>query len=252
MALMQNQAGGYQFLPGSNAFSSGIVALPGFEVVRVHLRHPLPYQRGFDLIVRHLETQGRSRAALCAIELRTPKPFSFVAFTAFNQEYWQFLTDWHPPWAQQNPLARTNVVPGVRPPDEPVLLAFSYTVPGIDTSMPSTFIISGAGEVRNQTLAPANIVRYGEISIEALREKAAQVMYIMTTRLQKLNLSWAEAMAASVYTVHPLQPFLVSEILNVIDHASIHGVHWYYSRPPVEGLEFEMDIRSVRREIQLH
>jgi hypothetical protein len=63
--------------------------------------------------------------------------------------------------------------------------------------------------------------------------------------------TWAEAMAASIYTVHPLQSFLVSEILDVIGQASIHGVHWYYSHPPVQGLEFEMDLRGVRRELRL-
>jgi hypothetical protein len=31
----------------------------------------------------------------------------------------------------------------------------------------------------------------------------------------------------------------------------VHGVHWYYSHPPIQGIEFEMDIRGVRREIRL-
>jgi len=29
------------------------------------------------------------------------------------------------------------------------------------------------------------------------------------------------------------------------------GLNWYYARPPVIGLEFEMDVRSVAREIVL-
>jgi hypothetical protein len=251
MPLIQNQAGGYQFLPGIETFSGGVVALPGFDIVRATL-HPLPaYQQGFDVIARHLEAQGRPRAALCAIELRTPEPLSFAAFAAFNQEYRQFLAQWDIPMQPSNPLARTNVVPAVRPPAEAALFAFSYTVPSRDRHGHPTFVLSGAGEVRSQSLTPAHIVCYNQISADAVREKAAQVMYILSVRLKGLNLSWAEAMVASVYTVHPLHPFLVSEILGVIDHTSLHGVHWYYSHPPVEGLEFEMDVRSVQREIRL-
>jgi hypothetical protein len=33
--------------------------------------------------------------------------------------------------------------------------------------------------------------------------------------------------------------------------AAVHGVHWYLSRPPIEGLEYEMDMRGVRREVRL-
>jgi hypothetical protein len=30
--------------------------------------------------------------------------------------------------------------------------------------------------------------------------------------------------------------------------SAVHGLHWFYSRPPIVGLEFEMDLRGVRRE----
>jgi len=32
---------------------------------------------------------------------------------------------------------------------------------------------------------------------------------------------------------------------------AIHGVRWFPSRPPVVGLEYEMDLRGVVREVLL-
>jgi hypothetical protein len=47
----------------------------------------LPYRAGFALIDRYLATVGRPAAALCAIELRSPRPWSMEDFRAFNAEY---------------------------------------------------------------------------------------------------------------------------------------------------------------------
>jgi len=30
-----------------------------------------------------------------------------------------------------------------------------------------------------------------------------------------------------------------------------HGVTWHHSRPPIETIEFEMDVRGCRREVVL-
>lgn len=251
--LLEYLPGGYLFLSGNEAFSGGVVALPGFEIVRVTLHSPIPYQPGFTMIENHLKAQGRPIAALCGVELRSPRPFSFAEFADFNLVYQSLLSERGLMVQEQCPIARTNVAPAFRPPAEPVLYAFSYTVPVMETAGhgSTTFVVSGAGEVRQRTIAPETIVRFGETSAEAVREKAAQVMHIMCTRLSRLNVTWAEVMEASIYTVHPMQSFLVTEILDVIGQASVHGVHWYYSHPPVKGLEFEMDIRGVRREFRL-
>jgi hypothetical protein len=34
-------------------------------------------------------------------------------------------------------------------------------------------------------------------------------------------------------------------------YVAIHGVRWFPSRPPIQGLEYEMDLRGVFREIVL-
>jgi hypothetical protein len=41
------------------------------------------------------------------------------------------------------------------------------------------------------------------------------------------------------------------EILPLAGPAAIHGVHWFPSRPPIQGLDYEMDLRGVRREVLL-
>ena len=72
--------GGYRFLPGISAFSSGTVAMPGHEIVHVTLASPIPWRDGFARIDRHLRTENRPRTALCGIELRSPQPFTFDGF----------------------------------------------------------------------------------------------------------------------------------------------------------------------------
>jgi hypothetical protein len=74
-------------------------------------------------------------------------------------------------------------------------------------------------------------------------------MEIMQARLTGLGADWSRVTAIDVYTAHPIDGFLVDEILRPAGPAAIHGVHWFPSRPPVQGLEFEVDLRGVSREI---
>jgi hypothetical protein len=71
----------------------------------------------------------------------------------------------------------------------------------------------------------------------------------MQARLSGLHVLWADATSVDVYTVQSLHPFLADTILEIIGEAAGRGVHWFYSRPPIIGLEFEMDVRGVQREI---
>jgi hypothetical protein len=251
MKLTDNPKGNYRFLTGIAPYSSGVVAAPGYEIVHVTLLQPLPYQRGFELIAQHLTTQRRTRHALCAIELRSPQPFTFAGFAEFNQGYQEILTDWELLVERQNPVARTNVAPAVRPPDEPVLYAFSYTAPSDNLARAPTFVVAGAGDLVDGALSPEAIVRVGETSVEAMTEKATYVMDRMQARLAGLGVTWPDVSGVNIYTVQPLQPFLATTVLEVMGPAAAHGVHWFYSRPPIVGLEFEMDMRGVRQEIRL-
>jgi hypothetical protein len=250
MSVFHNQRGGYHFLSGIAPYSAGVAAALGYEVVRATLQAPLPYRRGFELIERWLAGEGRPRAALCAIELRAPRPWSFAGFAEFNVGYVRLLQAWDLLLDGRNPIARTNVAPEVAAPSEPALYAFSYTMPRADPAGPPTFVVAGAGELPEGTLSPEAIVRPGEISAAAVAEKAAFVIGLMRGRLAGLGAGWADVTAVGLYTVHSPEPFLRG-ILEELGPAAIHGIIWHYSRPPIAGLEFEMDMRGVRRELRI-
>ena len=138
------RAGGFRFLPVDGPFSAGVAADPGFEIARVHAPHHTPLAKGFRLIEETLQQSGRPPTALCAVELRIPKPFGRAEWEDFNGGYvaqwkrWEATVDGHIPGA------RTNVAPEFEPPSEPCLHAFSYTAEA-DTRR-HDFVISGTPE----------------------------------------------------------------------------------------------------------
>jgi len=239
--------GGYRFLPGIPPFSSGAAAATGHQVVHATLRAPIPWRDGFALIDRHLQAEGRPRSALCAIELRSPAPFSFDGFDTFNAGYRALLTEWKLLVDGENPIARTNVAPVVGAPTEPCLYGFGYTIPG--AAPRPTFIVAGAGEMRERGVGVDGIVRHGETSPAAMREKAAHVMGIMQARLQGLGVAWPDVTTIDIYTAQPIDSFLADTVLRPAGASAIHGVRWFPSRPPIVGLEYEMDLRGVAREV---
>lgn len=248
--LRDVSAGGYRFLPGISAFSSGVVATSGWEIVHVTLAAPIPWRDGFARIDRHLREAGRPRAALCGIELRSPAPFTFGGFDDFNQSYRALLADWKILVNDDNPIPRTNVAPVLAAPREPSLYAFSYTVAGATPAL--TFVVAGAGEMRERAQGADGIVRHGDTSPDAMCEKARFVMATMQERLRALGGTWDRVRAIDVYTAHPIHELVHHEILPQAGPAAIHGVRWFPSRPPIEGLEFEMDLRGVARELVLY
>ena len=241
--------GNYRFLPGVAPFSSGAVADPGYQVIHVTLRRPMPWRKGFDLIDAHLSAEGRPRQALCAIELRIPEPLTGEGFDTFNAGYRALLTEWDILLNGENPIARTNVAPVVGAPSEPSLYGFAYTAPGGPDA--PTFIVAGSGETRDRSLDAKGLVRFGETSPAAMREKAAYVMGVMRDRLHNLGADWPDVTAINVYTVHPIESFLADVILREAGAAAIHGVTWHLSGPPVKDIEFEMDMRGVARRLWL-
>jgi hypothetical protein len=247
--LKDAKAGHYRFLPGIPAFSSGVVAMEGFEIVHATLAAPLPWREGFARIERHLREAGRPRTALCGIMLRSPVPFTFEGFEEFNRGYRALLDEWGILVDGDNPIPRTNVAPVIAAPREPSLYAFSYTVAG-QTPQP-TFLVAGAGEMREGVRGPDGIVRLGDTSPDGMREKARRVMAIMQERLRGLGGAWERVTAIDVYTAQPIHGLVEPEILALAGPAAVHGVRWYPSRPPIQGLEFEVDMRGVAREIVL-
>ena len=244
--LFLNERGGYRFLEGIEPYSSGVIAEPGREIVHVRLVELMPWHDGLLSARRYLESLGIDHHALCGVELRCPRPHSMGGFIEFNGQYRALLEDWDM-WVEgQNPVARTNVAPVVDPPAETMLHAFSYVTTN-DTTL-ATFVVAGGGELPHRDLDSKHIIRAGDLSDAALREKAECVIGIMRRRLNKLGASDSRISTIDVYTAHRLERSLSDIIIPGIPIASRLGVNWYYSRPPIEDIEFEMDIRGVARE----
>ncbi len=247
--LLKNNKGNYHFWKGIAPYSAGVVADAGFEIVHVRFAHPVPLAAGMARAQAEVLAAGRPIHALCAMALRSPKPFTFTGFNNFNAGYVQTLVEWGLLVDGQNPVARTNIAPEVLPPREPSLFSFSYTVPSTAKAM--TFIVAGAGELPEGSLDPHDVIRRGEQSPDALREKIRFVMGLMSSRLRGLGVSWEQVNTSNVYTVHPICGDVEPEIVKPMGAGAAHGFTWHYSRPPIESIEYEMDLRGVRRELVL-
>jgi hypothetical protein len=219
------------------------------EIVHVTLQRPFAYRAGFETIAEFLAAEGRPKAALCAVELRSPRPFSFPGFADFNAEYAAILQDWGVFVDGVNPVARTNVAPVIHPPSEPVLYGFSFTRPCPD-NRPLTLVVAGAGELPDGCLSREHIVALGNTSPAGLAIKARFVMDLMEARLRGLGADWPLVSTVDVYTAHSLTPLLPGQLLNRMGPASIHGVTWHFSQPPIAEIEYEMDLRGTQTEFR--
>ena len=236
--------GGYGFLKGGFPYSQGVRALEGFAIERAHFARPLPVEKGFAAIEAHLVSLGRPRTALCAAELRSPKPFTMSGFAGFNEGYVAVLKQWGLYRDGLNPVARSNVAPGINPPGEPSFYAFCYTVPGTNTS--PSFVVAGSGEWPGSGKFPEDVVARGDVSAAGMQAKARWVLDAMERRLAELGVSWLDVTATQVYTVQDLHSILREQIVPRAGNGA--GVTWHYCRPPIEELEFEMDVRGVALE----
>jgi len=233
--------GGYDFLEGVFPYSQGVIAREGFVLERAQFARPLPVARGFAAIAAHLAALGRPKTALCAAELRSPRPFTFDGFGAFNRGYVAVLAEWGLVRGGLNPVARSNVAPALEPPAEPGFHAFCYTVPG--SARARDFVVAGSGEWPEGGRFPEDVVARGDGSPAGMQQKVAYVLGVMASRLQGLGARWTEASATQIYTVRDFH----AEAPEIARRAGA-GLVWNYCRPPIEGLEFEMDLRRVTTE----
>lgn len=228
--------GGFAFLEGVFPYSQGAVALDGHAIERVRFARPLPLDEGFRRIAAHLESLGRPKTAFCACELRSPKPFSFTGFGEFNRGYVAVLERWGLFRDGRNAVARSNVAPDIDPPSEPSFYAFSYTVPAAHEGR--DFVVAGSGEWPEGGRFPEDIV-------QGFPNKVVWVLDMMEARMRDLGgFAFSDASAVQVYTVRPFPMELVARRAG-------SAVAWHYCRPPIEGLEFEMDARSISVELRL-
>lgn len=242
MSTLAFEAGGYRYIPGVFQYSAGVVAAAGFRIERVTFRRPVALRDGFARIAAHLRAAGRPMAAFCACELRSPEPMTEAGFRAFNELYVGVLTDWGIVAEGRNPVARSNVCPEIAAPPEPSFHAFSFTVP--DEGAAPSFVVAGSGEVpEGQANYRDHVVRPGDTSPGGLRAKADYVLGEMERRMAAMGFGWGDSTATQAYTVHDLHPFLAEAI--VARGAALLGLTWQFCRPPVAGLDYEMDCRGV-------
>lgn len=239
------RAGAYRYIPGVRQYSAGVRAEPGYRLERARFHRPVPLREGFARIEAHLQSLGRPNAAFCACELRSPAPFTEAGFRAFNDVYIGTLQAWGIMTGDANPVARSNVCPDVDPPAEPSFHAFTYTVPDADAA--PSFVVAGSGE------APEGLgdyrdhaVRLNDTSPDGLREKARWVLGEMERRLAAMGFDWSDTTATQLYTVYDIHALMADEI--AARGAMRAGLTWHLNRPPIVGLDYEMDCRGVAYE----
>src|ERR1700733_11406231 len=207
VATIDMRAGGYRYIPFAFQYSGGVAALDGFRIERIEFSEPLPLATGFAWIERFLGDQRLPLAAFCACELRSPEQFTDTGFIEFNRRYAGTLQRWGVMTGDDNPVARSNVIPPINKPTEPSFYAFCFARPVAGAS--GSFVIAGSGEAGD---GPApyreRTVRYGETSPAAMREKAQFVLGRMEERMAALGKSWADTTATQVYAVHDIHSFL--------------------------------------------
>jgi hypothetical protein len=242
MQVIPFEPGGYRFIRGVFQYSAGVAALPGYRLVRVRFHTSVPLAEGFARARAVIEAAGRPVTAFAACELRSPAPFTEAGFRDFNAIYVGTLERWGIFDGKVNPVARSNVCPEIAPPAEPSFHAFVYTEEAPDAA-PSC-AVAGSGEAaEGHANYRDHIVRLGDVSAEGMREKARWVLGEMERRLGALGFSWQDVTATQLYTIRDVHPFLADEIVG--RGAAAHGLTWHYCRPPVIGLEYEMDCRAI-------
>lgn len=243
--VVEFTAGAYRFVPSVFQYSAGAAALAGHRIVRETFASPVPVAEGFQRIKARLETQGVALTRFCACELRSPGQFTDAGFKAFNEVYVVTLREWGIMGDDNvNPVARSNVCPEIGAPPEPSFHAFCYVVDG---DGPPTAAISGGAEARpGDKPYSERIVRYQESGADAMREKALFVVDEMQRRLGLLGFDWSDCTAVQAYSVHDFH-----HVMPVMAERGVlgKGLTWHYARPPVVGLDYEMDCRVVSQEM---
>ena len=235
----------FRFIPGPFQYSAGVAAKSGFALHRFRFVDPVRLADGFKRIEALMASDGLPFTAFCACELRSPAPFTDAGFAAFNREYVGTLERWGLFSNDVNPVARSNVCPELHKPDGPSFHAFTLAVPALGA--PPSFVVAGGGEApEGGESYREHTVRHGDTSTEGMAEKIAYVMTAMERRMGALGATWADTTATQVYTVFDIFPHLAQGI--VARGGARHGADWHYCRPPVIGLDYEMDCRAVHVE----
>ncbi len=223
---------GFRFLPVDGPFSAGVAAEPGFDIVRVHVPYHTLLARGFQMIEQAMKRSHRPMTALCSLELRVPKPFNRADWAEFNDGYIAQWRRWEATVEGRIPGARTNVAPELDPPDRPCLHAFCYTMPSEGGG--KDFVISGAPEPEGTA---GGLPAYWAVIAKELE-----------TRMKALGVTWEEATETQLYATRADHELFASDSLPLFTELVRPGLRWFFSRPPIESLNMEVDVRRLSGE----
>jgi hypothetical protein len=245
--------GGYRYIPSVFQYSAGVAAESGFRLEQARFKSPVPIQHAFAMVERHLTQIGRPFASFAHCELRSPGQFDDNGFIEFNKRYVGTLQKWGIYQAQNagtkaiNPVARTNVCPEFFGPKEISMLAFTYTVP-CATDSNANFVLSGGGDARpGSEPYKDRIIAFGDHSQSGLQLKVEFVIQEMEKRLKSLGFTWSDVACTQSYSVHNIGGLV--ESLLASRGLMRNGLSWHFARPPVMGLDFEMDLRGAVNQV---
>lgn len=238
-------ATGYAFMPGVTQYSGGVVALPDHHLVRIEYASPVPLDRGLRLAAEIVLALGRPADSIAAIEMRSPAPFSDEGFVTLNKQYLGLLAELAIfDGSGQNPIGRSNVCPVGAPVTEVSVQAFTFSVPGSSVRSERDYVISGSAEAPEGLGGyDGHIIAQGDVSASGLRAKATFVVEEMRRRAVSLGLGERAVATAQIYSKHEVLG-LVRDLVEPALSVS-NGSTFINARPPVVGLEFEMDCRDV-------
>jgi hypothetical protein len=239
--------GTHVYTPGLRFAAAAVLAQPGFTVERAVLGNPMALPGGYRTIEAHLDRIGRPITALCGLELRMPASLPPEGFAAFNDDYIARLGDWGLVVDGVPPLTRTNVCPRGERLHASGLLAFSYTVER-DGRAPS-FVVSGVADMPRGGRYPEDVIRRGESTSDALREKALGIIEQVNECVRELGVEWDSSASVHLYSLHDVAYTVVTELLPKVGVRPSHGVIWHDTAPPTVELELELDVRAYDREV---
>jgi hypothetical protein len=229
--VVDNPAGGYRFLSAEGRpFSHGVVASGGFDLVHATFARPIPLEAGIEAAVRHVAAAARPVQSIAGFELRSPNPMSQAEFDAFNRGYVAILHCVGIEVEGLIPSARTNVAPIIGAVDRPSVFGFTYAVPA--PNAPPAFLMAGVPE---------------EVEGDA-RAMRRNITEILASRAAALSCRLTDSTAVQVYAAGALDPDAIADVATELGDAAIHGLRWFPSLPPIEGLKYEIDARAARTE----
>jgi hypothetical protein len=109
----------------------------------------------------------------------------------------------------------------------------SYTIPGRTSRR--AFVVSGAPEEEGGDTATM----------------LDSIMQVLSGRIEGLGATWDDATAIQLYGVADIQADMVERLLRQAGAGAVHGIQWFPSLPPIEGLKLEIDVRSAGTELVL-